>query len=134
MVYKTNFRIYYEDTDCGGVVYHSNYLKFAERARTEMLRSVNINQRQLSKEQSLYFVVHKIDVRYIKSVKLDDIIFIETEILAINSVSLKIIQKIFLENKILSCTLNATIACVKEVNNNFKPYKIPDVIKNLLKN
>ena len=66
-----NYRIYFEDTDAGGIVYYANYLKFYERARTDFLRQFNISQQQLANEQKIGFVVRKVAVEYLKPAKLD---------------------------------------------------------------
>ena len=64
VIFEWNVRVYFEDTDSGGVVYHANYLKFMERARTEWLRSLGLNQIKLKKEDKVMFVVRKIDIQY----------------------------------------------------------------------
>ena len=73
-------RVYYEDTDSGGVVYHSNYLNFMERARTEWLRSLKINQQILKEEENLLFVVHQINIKFIKPAVFNDLIEVETRL------------------------------------------------------
>ena len=67
-----NYRVYYEDTDCGGVVYYANYLKFFERARTDFLRLLGISQSELVTKENLIFVVKRCEIDYIFSAKLDD--------------------------------------------------------------
>ena len=70
-------RIYYEDTDAGGVVYYSNYLKFLERCRTEWLRSLGYNQVDLLQDPGVAFVVRNVNLDYLKPAKLDDLIRID---------------------------------------------------------
>ena len=65
-------RVYYEDTDAAGIVYHANYLKFMERARTEWLRQIGYDQRKLATEYQLGFVVRKMDIDFIRPARLDD--------------------------------------------------------------
>jgi tol-pal system-associated acyl-CoA thioesterase len=68
------YRIYFEDTDAGGVVYYANYLKFFERARTDFLRALNISQSELAAMENLIFVVRKCQIEYISPAKLDDLV------------------------------------------------------------
>ena len=65
-------RVYYEDTDAGGVVYYANYMKYFERARTEMLRSIGFEQDELKQEQGLIFAVHSLNARYLKPAVFND--------------------------------------------------------------
>ena len=130
-MHTIDFRIYYEDTDCGGVVYHSKYLNFAERARTEMLRSVGINQGNLLDEHKIAFVVAEINSKFIKPAKLDDLITVNTKIIEISRVSILIEQEIFC-NDILLFSISVKIACVSVIADIFKPSRLPDFIKNAL--
>jgi len=122
--HKISFRVYYEDTDSGGVVYYANYLKFAERARTEMLRKVGINQ----SEEDILFVVNKVDMELKKPARLDDLLEIESIIEKISSASLDINQYIY-KDSIMISELKIKIACVSK---EFKPVRIPNKIKNKL--
>ena len=85
---KINIRIYYEDTDAGGVVYHSRYLNFAERARAEFLRNLSLKQISISQEYKIQFVVKELKVNYISFCKLDDQIQLLTNLKSINRVKL----------------------------------------------
>jgi acyl-CoA thioester hydrolase len=87
-------RIYYEDTDAGGVVYHANYLKFAERARTEALRLAGIDQSDLREDHKVAFAVRHLEIDYIKPAMLDDLLTIETTIHEIGKVSVTMQQTI----------------------------------------
>ncbi len=78
--FKWSVRIYFEDTDSGGVVYHSNYLKFMERARTEWLRSLDLNQADLKKKDKIMFVVAKVNIDYKKAASFNDELDIETSL------------------------------------------------------
>ena len=71
-------RVYYEDTDAGGVVYHSNYLRFAERARTELLREAGIDHVTLMTENGLMFAVRRCEAEYVKPARLDDALEVRT--------------------------------------------------------
>jgi acyl-CoA thioester hydrolase len=127
---KNNFiyRIYYEDTDAGGVVYYANYLKFFERARTDFLRALGISQSELSQKENLVFVVRKCEVEYVFPARLDDEIEVSVKVKKISAASISMEQKMTKSEKILS-SLDIEIVCVQA--DNFKPKKIPENIKNI---
>lgn len=123
-------RVYYSDTDAGGVVYHSKYLDFCEKARTEFLRSCGIIQTKMLEETGVGFVVSKCNISYKKPAKLDDLLLILTIIEDISPVSIKMKQQVFLKgNKLLLTEVEIVIVCV---NRDFKLIKIPSEIKNIL--
>jgi acyl-CoA thioester hydrolase len=72
-------RVYYEDTDTGGIVYYANYLKFFERARTEWLRSFGLNQDKLAQEEGLIFVVRRASFNFVRPARLDDMLEVTVE-------------------------------------------------------
>lgn len=88
-------RIYYEDTDCGGIVYHANYLKFCERARSDIFFSQN----KMPYNQNFGFVVKAIKADFHKSAKLGDLIEVRTKILEIKKVTLLLLQEIYLKEE-----------------------------------
>ena len=124
--HSNSYRIYYEDTDSGGVVYYANYLKFFERGRTEFLRTKNILQSDLAKNFGVIFVVRNCFIKYLKPAKLDDLVVVETFIEKIQKASMQIKQQMIKDEQIL-CHLNVEIACVDAIS--FKPKKIPQTIK-----
>jgi len=124
--FKWGVRIYFEDTDSGGVVYHSNYLKFMERARTEWLRSLNLNQAELKKKDKIMFVVAKVDINYIKPARFNDQLTIETIVDKIGASKVNLTQDIY-NNSDLCTSAKVNIACLN--SNNFKPQRIPKLIK-----
>ena len=75
-----SLRVYYEDTDFGGLVYHANYFKFIERARSEWIRSLGIDQRTLKSEQSVVFAIRHIEAAYIAPAQFDDLLEVTTKI------------------------------------------------------
>ncbi len=87
-------RVYYEDTDAGGIVYHANYLRFAERGRTEMLRAIGIELGRLRESEGLIFVVRKGDMEYLKAAALDDCLIVETTLAEIRGASVLLRQQI----------------------------------------
>ena len=118
-------RIYYEDTDAGGVVYYANYLKFFERARTEFLRDFNIQQDTLL-EQNIAFMVKKVEMDCIKSARFNQLLTVTTDILSQRKASLTFRQKIFDDKKELLCQADTLIACVNLQK--MKPTAIPTEI------
>lgn len=122
-------RIYYEDTDAGGIVYYANYLKFFERGRTEFLREYDIQQDTLL-QQNIAFVVKKVEMNCIKPARFNQLINIETEVISYRKASLMFAQKIFNENRELLCQADTLIACVnlQKMKPNAIPTEIIEVI------
>jgi acyl-CoA thioester hydrolase len=79
-------RVYYEDTDAAGIVYFANYLRFAERARTEYLRTLGIDQVDLRRERGIFFAVHRAEIDYLKPARLDDLVDVTAELVFMNHV------------------------------------------------
>lgn len=127
--FSATYRIYYEDTDAGGVVYYANYLKFFERARTDFLRSLGISQSNLAEVENLVFVVKRCEIEYISPAKLDDLIDVSVEIKELRGASIVMEQIITMESKMIA-SLTVVVVCVG--NNDFKTKKIPFDIRNLL--
>jgi acyl-CoA thioester hydrolase len=119
-------RIYFEDTDSGGVVYHSNYLKFMERARTEWLRSVGIDQHHLKYHAHIMFVVHRIDIQYKLPARFNDDLVVKSELLEIGSSKIEFRQMIYRDEEML-IDANVDIACID--SEKFKPVRIPSTVK-----
>ncbi|MCX7644166.1 MAG: tol-pal system-associated acyl-CoA thioesterase [Rhodobacteraceae bacterium] len=78
MVHRFETRVYYEDTDLAGIVYHANYLKFIERARTEWVRGLGIDQTRLRAERGLVFAVRRLEADYLAPARFDDLLTVET--------------------------------------------------------
>ncbi|MDD9875880.1 MAG: tol-pal system-associated acyl-CoA thioesterase [Magnetovibrio sp.] len=87
-VHQFPLRIYYEDTDAGGIVYYANYLRFAERARSEMLRAAGIESARLMAEDRVALAVRRCAVDYLKPARLDDEVVVETEVVKVGGASL----------------------------------------------
>jgi acyl-CoA thioester hydrolase len=109
-------RVYYEDTDAGGIVYHANYLRFAERGRTEMLRLLGIHQNDMYEQTGLAFAVYKADVHYMKPAKLDDVLWVETSLLELTGASMRARQIISREPQAGQrenlCQFHAQVVCM----------------------
>ena len=120
-------RVYYEDTDAGGVVYYVNYLKFMERARTERLRALGFVQSQLAGE-NLLFVVHSAEARYHAPARLDDELAVTAEITELNRASLRFKQQVWrVKDTTLLCEGQFLVACVRA--DNFRPRAIPPALR-----
>jgi acyl-CoA thioester hydrolase len=105
-------RVYYEDTDAGGVAYHATYLRFAERARTEALRDLGIPHAELLQRFTLMFVVRRVEVDYLRPARLDDSLTVVTEPLAVGGASVLLRQDV--RGPEGSCgVLTVRLACVK---------------------
>ena len=111
---KINIRIYYEDTDAGGVVYHSKYLNFAERARAEFLRDLSLEQAFIKEKYKVKFVVKNLKVSYLFACKLDDQIILITDLESINRAKL-CFRHIFYKDKKVVSKIEATICCISNI-------------------
>ena len=122
-----NFRVYYEDTDAGGVVFYANYLKFIERGRAEYLRDLGFDQGKITKEKDIVFVVKSLSADYLSPAYLDDVIQVQTNIKLTKNASLVFTQKILnLEKN--TVLFNAEVKVVSVLKNNLKPCAIPQEI------
>lgn len=123
-----NVRVYWEDTDAGGIVYYANYLKFFERARTEWLRACGIAQHALREDTGGMFVVSQANVHYLKSAHLDDELLVTTSLKTKGRASMTIEQKIFLSTQDVPVVLCEAMIRAGWVNAQGKPARIPQVI------
>ncbi len=99
-IYKS--KIYYEDTDAGGIVYYARYLHFIERARTEMIYDhLKLNHKQLRDQFNVIFVVRECNVKYLKSANFEDNLEVKTKVTKKSSVRLNLLQEIYRNNEIL---------------------------------
>ncbi|QBK05026.1 tol-pal system-associated acyl-CoA thioesterase [Hylemonella gracilis] len=115
-------RVYWEDTDAGGIVFYANYLKFFERARTEWLRSLGIDQGALRQQTGGMFVVSAADIRYHRPARLDDVLAVSAELVESSRASLTIAQTATLGAQLL-CQGNVHIAWVDA--NTLRPSRLP---------
>lgn len=113
--HRFELRVYYEDTDLGGVVYYANYLRFIERARTELLRALGVVQSDLKETSGLMFMVRRCAIDYRGSARLDDELIVETSPIAIGGASLDLRQTV-LRKADGAVLVEATVqaACVTE--------------------
>ncbi|HGJ5884229.1 MULTISPECIES: tol-pal system-associated acyl-CoA thioesterase [Arsenophonus] len=125
MLFCWPIRIYYEDTDAGGVVYHARYAHFFERARTEMLREKGFEQQKLRKE-NLAFVVRKMTIDYLHPAKLDDLLTVETTISYVQLTSLAFFQRLINQQGKEICTAEIVIVSIDTFK--MKPTRLPESI------
>lgn len=123
--FQLPIRVYYEDTDAGGIVYYANYLKFFERARTEWLRTLGINQSYFL-EHSIGFVVRQVEMDNLASAKLDDLITVNSQIAQLKRASIIFHQTITNQFEQELCRLKVKVACVDLARG--KPIAIPEAI------
>lgn len=129
--HQFTLRIYYEDTDAGGIVYNANYLKFVERARTEWLRVLGVTQSLLLNEK-VGFVVRKVLMDNIRAAKLDDELTVVSTINKIKRASLVFNQEIFNQHQQIICTIEVLIASVTIAGDTIKPCAISKEILGVL--
>ncbi len=128
--HNLDIRVYYEDTDAGGVVYHANYLNFAERARTEWLRSLGHQNSDLSKEFGIIFVVKHVDIEYIRPAVLDDELQMRTHIKTMKNSSFTMQQSLYRGDEMLA-DMHVAVVCVD--TNTIKPVRLPDILRSEFK-
>ena len=122
-------RVYYEDTDAAGIVYYANYLKYAERARTEMLRDLGNENARLMKTEGLAFAVRRCEVDFFKPARLDDLLSVKTRLIDIGGASVVADQRVKRDNAEL-VRMELKLACLSLDG---RPARLPAAIKTRLK-
>lgn len=127
-------RVYYEDTDAAGIVYYANYLKFAERGRTEFLRLAGIDQSALRESAGIFFAVRRAEVEYLKPARLDDCLEVVTQLTEMTQVKIDALQSIRRDGEALARVL-LRVVCLrtdgrparmpKDIYQRFLPYVRP---------
>lgn len=119
-------RVYFEDTDLAGVVYHANYLKYAERARSEWLRSLGIPVAKINEELGLVPLVRRLSVDYRRPARMDDLLVVHTEVIGFTRVCITLAQSIFREcDEELLCTLKVDVLWVSSTG---RPQRLPHML------
>jgi len=126
--HSMNIRVYYEDTDLGGVVYYANYLRFIERARSEWIRDLGIDQIKMRNEEKAIFVVTQLKADYLRPAHFDDILRVETKIKVVSPVRAYFYQNIFRDEEVI---FNAEV-CVTCTSPSGKVERLPEKIKTLI--
>lgn len=107
-----SLRVYYEDTDAGGVMYHAQYLAFAERARTEALRASGLPHSRMQSEHGVIFMVRRLTMEYLRPARLDDLLTIRTEALSCGGATVDLRQEFFADRASLAVAC-VSLACVR---------------------
>jgi acyl-CoA thioester hydrolase len=118
-------RVYYEDTDAGGVVYYANYLKFTERARTEWLRSNGFEQTDLAQQHGVVFVVRAIAVEYLKPARFNDALQVTVELIKVGAGQIDLVQRVIRDDEELA-TAAVKIVCVRL--GTMRPVRMPQPV------
>ena len=126
--FKHRVKVYYEDTDSGGVVYYANYLKFLERARSEAIYSIGLSNKILLDEFNTLIIVKSCNIEYKKPAKFEDELEIISSVNSFTRTSFIMSQKIMKNDE----EITSSVVQLVTVNKDGKPVKIPDVLKNLL--
>ena len=120
--FSVTLRVYWEDTDAGGVVYHASYVRFLERARTEWLRALGIGQQELRESQDLVLVVRAMRLDYLAPARLDDLLTVTVTPVDAKGASLRCVQSV-LHGEHPLLTAEVDVACLRAAD--FRPTRIP---------
>ena len=129
MIFDWPVQVYWEDTDAGGVVYHSQYLNFMERARTEFLRSLGLMQTALRDDLGVLFVVRDIQIRFKKPAKFDDVLKVNTALIKVGRSLLEFEQNVYRGDEHLIAA-KVDVVCIGA--DSFRPVSIPGQMMSLL--
>lgn len=129
MTFESTVHVYYQDTDAQGIVYHANYLDFAERARTDMMYRLGLNNQTLI-QRDIGMVIRHVDIDYLSPARLEDDLTIKTDITTLNRVSMTLTQTFFHQNQQL-VSVHIKIAFISLTT--FRPVRLPDDIALKLK-
>jgi len=124
--YSFPVRVYYENTDAGGVVYHAEYLKFLERARTEWLRHLGFDHQALGRNHKVVFVVSSMAIDFVKPARLDDMVAVSVQLESLGKVRSVFVQEVRREDEVL-VKAKVTVACLTV--DSFKPVEIPEPLR-----
>lgn len=111
MKHNCEFRVYYEDTDAGGIMYHASYIRFCERGRTEFMRGLGTSCSALEEDRGLQFVIRHLEADYFKPARLDDLLRVESSIKALKNTSFVMKQSVFCQNSVLF-SMTVTVVCI----------------------
>jgi acyl-CoA thioester hydrolase len=126
--HRRDMRVYFDDTDAAGIVYYANYLKFAERARTDMLRDLGVSHADMMKRDGLVLVVRRCEVDYLKPARLDDLLTVETRMTKLGGASIELAQRVSRDGETL-VDLKVLVVCVGKDG---RAARIPDYLRAVL--
>ena len=112
LIYRYTTRVYYQDTDAGGIVYHANYLSIAERARTEALREMGAPHAEMVARYGVLFVVHRVNLLYQRPARIDELVTVKTEFTELRGASVTLRQK-FLRDSDSLAVLELGLGCAR---------------------
>ncbi len=118
-------RVYFEDTDAGGIVYHATYLRFAERARSEMLRALGVPHAELVARHGMFFVVRRAKLDYLRPARLDDLLVVVTEVLASGGASARLRQSFYRRGETAALVV-LTLSLASIGRENQRPARLPE--------
>lgn len=121
----SSYRVYYEDTDAGGIMYHGNFINFCERARSDLLREIGLPSSSVAEKLHIGFVVRHLEADYLKMVKLDDLLSVHTQLTNMKNSSFLMNQRITCQN-IDVFSMDVTVVCIDMSG---KPTRIPEELR-----
>lgn len=121
-MHEFTLRVFFEDTDATGVVYHANYVKYMERCRSDWLEAIGWNVRRVNEQFAIAFAVSKLSVQYLQPARLNDVLIVKVELTRLGAASLSFAQEVWRENDLL-CRGELKVACVNDQT--FKPIQVP---------
>ncbi|WP_036165594.1 tol-pal system-associated acyl-CoA thioesterase [Massilia sp. 9096] len=124
-VFTWTVRVYYEDTDAGGIVYYANYLKFFERVRTEWLRALGIHQQDLLERDGVAFVVRSAVIEYVSAARLDDELKLTLSVKKLGRASIQFAQQAWRGDTLLS-SADVKVGCIDKAS--MRPRSLPDMV------
>ncbi|MCP1170269.1 tol-pal system-associated acyl-CoA thioesterase [Limimaricola litoreus] len=128
MNHRFEIRVYYEDTDLAGIVYYANYLKFIERARTEWVRGLGIDQSRLKSEQDIVFAVRRVEAEYLTPARFDDLLTVETRLEELRGARIAIFQTVRRED---AACFEARVELVA-LSGAGRPQRLPQALRTAL--
>ncbi|CUI69611.1 tol-pal system-associated acyl-CoA thioesterase [Cognatishimia activa] len=128
MQHNFPIRVYYEDTDMGGIVFYANYLKYIERARSDWVREMGINQRDLKDKEGLVFAVRRVEADYLSPAHFDDELIVETRPVSVSGARF-VLEQIVKRDSVLLFQSIVTLVCINEAG---QPVRLPADIRLML--
>ena len=121
-MHEFTLRVFFEDTDATGVVYHANYVKYMERCRSDWLEAIGWNVPRVNEQFAIAFAVSKLSVQYLQPARLNDVLIVKVELTRLGAASFSFAQEVWRENDLL-CRGELKVACVNDQT--FKPIQVP---------
>ena len=125
--HRLPIRVYFEDTDAGGMAYHASHIRWAERARTEAMRALGLDHRSMIERHGSILVVRRLEVEYALPARLDDLVTVETRILALRGATMEVDQRVLREDGAALAALRVGLASVDRET--LRPRRLPDSLR-----